>query len=680
MKAQYWDITDYSDDVAEALHQSLSIGKLASKVLSSRGFGISDAADMLRSRPESSLCDPMMLADIIPALETITQSIENGELICVFGDYDCDGVAATAMMKSYLESVGARSCYYIPQREKEGYGLNNAAIADLYRMGVRLIITVDNGVSAIDEIDYANSLGMKVVVTDHHTPKEILPNAAAVINPHRHDCQYPFKDLSGVGVAFKLLSALEGENGEGLIEQYSDFLTIGTVADVVSLTGENRCFVKHGLEMMENSDRPGIRAILRSAGLDGKKLNSDSIAFGIAPRINAAGRLDSAEIAVELLLTEDDNQACEIVSQLETLNTGRKSDEKIITDDIAVQLSEDPSLLNRRILVFSGEGWNAGIVGIVCSRMVERFGKPCLLIAKHGDDAKGSGRSVEGFSLINAIMDCSDLLTRYGGHPMAAGFSLKTDDIDEFSKQIEEYAKSNYDIMPAVRLKIDCEVEPVLLTVDEVKSLECMEPFGANNPQPVFMVRDAQVEKVIPLSEGKHSKLRLSKNGVVFSVLCFFMKPHGFCVSSGDKVDIVFTVSINEYQGQQSVSLKFKGIRLSNTDTSDLVLGQQLYESYLRKEYIDRQLIPTREETAVVYRYLRSVAQTGYSDNSIYCHIAQNQSVDYLRFRIALDVMKELNLINTETRDSIRIMAVNPKAQKVSLEDSLIIRSLQKQL
>lgn len=680
MKAQYWDIIEYSEDIAEALQQSLSIGKLAAKVLSSRGFGLSDAADMLCSRPESSLCDPMLLADIIPALETITQAIEEGDLICVFGDYDCDGVAATAMMKSYFESVGARSCYYIPQREKEGYGLNKAAIADLYRMGVRLIITVDNGVSAIEEIDYANSLGMKVVVTDHHTPKDILPNAAAVINPHRSDCQYPFKELSGVGVAFKLLCALEGENGEGLIEQYSDFLTIGTVADVVSLTGENRCFVKHGLELLENSDRPGINAILRSAGLDGKVLNSDSIAFGIAPRINAAGRLDSAEIAVELLLTEDDNQAYEIVSQLEALNTGRKQDEKVITDDIAVQITEDPSLLHRRILVFSGEGWNAGIVGIVCSRMVERFGKPCLLIAKNGEDAKGSGRSVEGFSLINAITACSDLLTRYGGHPMAAGFSLNSADIYDFSMQIEEFAKNNYDVMPAVRLKIDCDVDPNLLTVDEVKSLDCMEPFGASNPQPIFMVRNAQVEKVIPLSEGKHTKLRLSKNGVVFSVLCFFMKPHGFCVSAGDKVDIVFSVSINEFQGQQSVSLKYKGLRLSNTDTSNLVLGQQLYESYLRKETISTSLIPSRDETAIVYRYLRSVSQTGYSENSIYCHIIQNQFIDYVRFRIALDVMKELNLINIENRDGVRIMAVNPKTTRVSLEDSLIIRSLQKQL
>ena len=680
MKAQHWQISEYFEDVANAMQQSLSIKELAARVLSSRGYGLSDARAVLSCRPEVDLCDPMLLADIVPALEAITDAIENNELICVYGDYDCDGVASTAMMKSYLESVGARSCYYIPQREKEGYGLNNAAIADLYRMGVSMIITVDNGISAIDEIDYANSLGMRVVVTDHHQPKDILPRAAAVINPHRKDCAYPFKELSGVGVAFKLLCAMEGERGESLLEQYADFLAIGTVADVVSLTGENRCFVKRGLELMEQSDRPGIIAILQSAGLYGKRLNGDSVAFGIAPRINAAGRLDSAEMAVMLLLTESEEEAADIVSQLESLNSGRKSDEKVITDDIAVQIQNDPSILNRRVLIFSGENWNAGIVGIVCSRLVERFGKPCLLIAINGEDAKGSGRSVEGFSLINAITECSNLLTRYGGHPMAAGFSLKTDDIGEFSSQIEAFAKENYDIMPAITLKIDCEVPPKLLTVEQVKGLDCIEPFGSQNPSPVFLISGALVEKVIPLSEGKHCKLRLSKDGVGFMVLCFFMKTQGFCVSAGDVVDVAFSASINEYQGQQSVSLKFKGIRLHNTDCTELVIGQQRYEGYLRRENFGEELVPTRDETAVIYRYLRSLSQTEYSPNAIYCHIAQKQQLDYVRFRIALDVMQELDLIRIENRQGNTVTAINPTAQRVSLQNSSIIRSLQQQL
>jgi len=680
VKAQHWEISECSDGIVEALQQSLSLSELASRVLSSRGCGLSEASALLNGELQNELCDPMMLADIIPAIETFQDSVEKGELICVYGDYDCDGVAATAMMKSYLESIGARSCYYIPQREKEGYGLNNAAIADLRRMGVDLIITVDNGISAIEEIDYANSLGMRVIVTDHHRPKDVLPAAAAVIDPHRSDCSYPFKELSGVGVAFKFLAALEGERGEYLLEQYADLLTIGTVADVVSLTGENRCFVKRGLELMEQSDRAGIRAVLRVAGIEGKKLGADSIAFGIAPRVNAAGRLDSAEMAVELLLSENEEEAFEVASHLDSLNSGRKNDEKVVTDDIARQIESAPGLLNRRILVFSGSGWNAGIVGIVCSRLVERFGKPCLLIAINGDDAKGSGRSIEGFSLINAITACSHLLTRYGGHPMAAGFSLKTDDIKLFSDCIESFAKNNYDIMPAVTVKIDCEVEPGLMTVDQVKSLDCLEPFGANNPQPVFMITAATLEKVIPLSEGKHCKLRFVKNGIVFNVVCFFVKPQGFCASAGDVVDVAFTASINEYQGQKSVSLKFKAIRMSDTDTSALVVGQQKYECYLRGENLDAAMIPTRDETAVIYRYLKSMVQTDYSPNAIYCHLAQKKRLDYLKFRIALDVMGELDLIRTELRQGIKTITVNLSARRVSLDDSSIIRSLQQQL
>lgn len=680
MKAQLWSINGQNDDAAAALQQSLSLPKLAAMVLAGRGNTLCEAKALLDCEPKDTLCDPWLMADMEKAVCAVQQAVENGELICVFGDYDCDGVAATAMMKSYLESVGARSCYYIPNREKEGYGLNKAAIADLHRMGVSFIITVDNGISAIEEIDYANSLGMRVVVTDHHRPKDILPAAEAVLNPHRADCGYPFKELCGAGVAFKLLCAIEGENGEELLEQYGDFLAIGTIGDVVSLTGENRCFVKRGLELLADSYRPGIRALLCSAGLDGKRLSGDSVAFGIAPRINAAGRLDSAENAVMLLLTESESEAEEIVSQLEGFNTARKNDEKKITEDIAKQLENDPGLLNRRVICFYGEGWNAGIVGIVCSRLTERFGKPCLLIATNGDEAKGSGRSVEGYSLIEAITACSQKLTRYGGHPMAAGFSLMTDDIPEFLQAVADYSAKNYIEMPAVTLKVDCEVSPALMSVEEIEGLDSLEPFGSGNASPVFMVSGATVDKVIPLSEGKHCRLRLLKDNTAFSVLCFFMRPQGFCVGAGDVVDIAFSASVSEYQGQQSPSLKFKGIRLHDTDMRRLVSGRQRYEQYLRGEKAGAELIPTREETAVVYRYLKGIGKTDYSLDSIFCHILQKESMDYARFRIAIDVMLELGLISRDPPDKGGMLAVNLGAQKVQLQNSSIIRGLQQQL
>ncbi len=679
MKAQLWKVNEPQNEAAAAMKLSLKVPELAAMVLASRGNGLSDAKALLDSSLDS-LCDPWQMADMEKAVNEIHRAIEEGELICVFGDYDCDGVAATAMMKSYLESVGARSCYYIPHREKEGYGLNNAAVADLHRMGVSLIITVDNGISAIDEIEYANSLGMRVVVTDHHRPKDILPNAVAVVNPHRSDCGYPFKELAGVGVAFKLLCAMEGENGEELLEQYGDILTIGTIADIVSLTGENRCFVKRGLELLSDSYRVGIRALLASAGLEGKKLNSDSVAFGIAPRINSVGRLDSAENAVMLLLTEDEGEAAEIVAQMESLNALRKEEEKRIADDIAVQIKDNPSLLNRRILSFRGEGWNAGVVGIVCSRIVDKFGKPCLLIATDGDAAKGSGRSVEGYSLIGAIMACCEKLTRYGGHPMAAGFSLASCDVDEFLQSLERFSAENYPVMPTALLKADCVVEPSLLTVEQIKGLDILEPFGSDNPSPVFMVRGAMVDKLIPLSEGKHLKLRLSKNNTFFEVVCFFIKPVGFCVSVGDVVDIAFSASLGEYRGQVTPTLKFKAIRLADCDMNELVCGRQRYESYLRGENRSPELIPTRDEVAVVYRYLKSVGETFYSPDALFCHIIGNKPIDYLKFRIAMEVMLELGLISRESRQNGELISVNRNAAKVELKNSSVIRGLQQQL
>lgn len=680
MKAQIWDIPAQCNDSAEELRNALLIPELASMVLASRGCKVSEAECLLKSEPENTLCDPMLLCDIIPALETIQNAIENDEFICIYGDYDCDGVASTAMLKSYFESVGVRSCYYIPHREKEGYGLNNSAIDDLHRLGVSLIITVDNGISAIDEIDYANSLGMRVVVTDHHQPRDVLPAAAAVINPHRSDCDYPFKDLSGVGVAFKLLCAMEGERGEELLEQYADFLSIGTVADVVPLIGENRCFVKHGLELLADSHRPGVRALLELAGLSGKKLTGESIAFGLAPRINAAGRLDSAELAVMLLLTESDEEAKELADQLEALNQIRRTDEKKITDDIAAQLLADPALLYRRILIFSGENWNAGIVGIVCSRLVERFGKPCLLISIQNNEAKGSGRSVAGFSLIQAISACGECLTRYGGHPMAAGFSLNPDNISEFCNQMEQFAAGHYPVMPSLHLKVDSVVSPDLLNVEQVKGLECLEPFGSQNPAPTFMVTDALLEKVIPLSEGKHCKLHLRKNGANFFVLCFFVRPQGFCAAVGDSVDIAFSTSINEYQGKQSVSLKLKGIRLANSDMNLLVDGEQRYDSYLRREILGNELVPTREETAVVYRYIKKQGSVAFSPNALYCHIVQIEPIDYLRFRIALEVMLELGLLQRNTYNDVTVLSIDTTVVRVQLENSSIIRSLQQQI
>ncbi len=673
MKKQVWEILPQREQEARELSSSLGLEPLAASVLAARGYTGESARPLLRGGGQ--LFDPMTMRDLDRAAQAVSETVEAGGMICIYGDYDCDGVTATVMLKDYFDAVGARSCYYIPDREREGYGLNCAAIDQLHRLGVDLILTVDNGVSAVDEIAYAYSLGMRVVVTDHHQPGPVLPHAEAVVDPHREDCGYPFKHLCGVGVAFKLLCALEGEWGECLLEQYADLLAIGTVADVVALTGENRLFVTRGLAMLRESPRPGVRALLEVARIGEGTLHTDAIAFGLAPRINAAGRLGSADLAAMLLLTESEDEARELAGQMEERNVLRREEEKKIADRIAAQIQKNPAQIRRRILVFSGEDFQAGVVGIVCSRLVERFGKPCLIIACDGSSAKGSGRSVEGFSLIDAVAACGHLLTRYGGHPMAAGFSLDTDKIGEFADALERYA-ADCGEMPIPRLTIDAVVSPDQLTVDAVRRLSCLEPFGCENPAPVFLLDGMRLEQVVPLSGGKHCKLRLSRGSAQLSALCFFTRPDQLEALPGETIDIACAVSINEYQGQRSVSVRCVDYRLHHSDLLALWQGEQRYERYLRREGPVRDLIPSREETAVVYRYLRQKGALSLSEQAIYCRVTREHPLDYVRFRIALSVMLELGLVERRRNGDGEVLAVVPGAAKVQLENSLILKEL----
>jgi len=667
-----WKILSSDTNIGRELADACGLSLLAANVLSARGYTRESADMLVRAEKYTLLHDPLLMKDMDKAVLTVSEAVENGEMICVFGDYDCDGVAATVMLHDYLSQIGARVCYYIPHREKEGYGLNKKAILELYNYGVDLIVTVDNGVSAIDEIAYANELGMRVVVTDHHQPRPELPDACAVVDPHRADDKYPFPEICGAGVAFKLICAMEGENGYGALEEYGDLLAIGTVADVVDLKDENRIFVRRGLEIMSESPRTGIFELLKAAGLEGKNLSSESVAFGIAPRINAVGRIESAETAAMLLLTESSSEACELAAVLDSCNQSRRVMEKTIVDDIAAMLERDPSITGKRLIIIDGSGWNAGVVGIVCSRLVERFNKPCIIIAKEGDNAKGSGRSVDGFSLIDAVSSCADILTRYGGHPMAAGFSLNSFDVPEFRRRIEEYAAKNHYEMPPVTLKVDCAVSPENLTVDEVRGLSVLEPFGCGNEPPVFAVLDARIERVVALSEGKHSKIRLSKNGMFFDALFFSVSPRQLGFEAGDRVDVAFSVGLNEFRGEISVSLKAKGICAAGEDTYALHREKQLYERCTRGECKGIDLVPTRDETALVYRYIRALNEAPFAPDVLYRNFKRQSDMSYARFRLAIDILTELGVF-IKTPNAI---AVAPSGTKVDLNSSAIVRRL----
>jgi len=667
-----WQFLSRDLSGVDALCARYAIPRLAAAVLAARDTSPQQIEELLGKGAGQQLFDPLLMRDMDRAAAAVREAVENGELICVCGDYDCDGVAATAIVSDYLTQIGARVCYHIPSREKEGYGLSKRAVRELADYGVRLLLTVDNGISAIEEVAYANSLGLRVVITDHHEPQEILPEAIAVVDPHRADCAYPYKELCGAGVVFKLLCALEGETGFGLLEAYGDLLAIATIADVVELSGENRIFVRRGLELLRESERCGVQTLLGVAGIAGKTLSAESVAFGLAPRINAAGRVNSAEMVVELLLTERESEAVALSEQLNSFNEQRRELEKVVIDGIAAQLAANPTLQYERVIVIDGEGWNAGIIGIVCSRLVERFDKPCVIIARDGELARGSGRSVDGFSLIDAISACSHLLTRYGGHPMAAGFSLMSEDISAFRAALEAYAAETAPEMPSVSLRIDCVVPPALLSVEEVRGLSLLEPFGRGNDMPVFAVCGAVLERVIPLSEGRHCKLRLSVDDVSFFVLCFSVRPEQLGYAAGDVVDVAFSASINEYRGMVSVSLRLRGICLSGEDFTYFHHARQLYEACQRGERGGNAFLPTRDEAVSIYRGMRALGRTAWVPELLYRRICGDTSIDFVHFCVCVEAFVQLEILRRENG----MIEINSGAAKTDFGAAPIIRRL----
>ena len=528
MSIKFWNTASRTaDPEALASLQAAGLSPLCARVLSARGVRSLEEIQSLYGEKDT-LFDPFLLRDMDRAVERIRLAMESGELIVVYGDYDCDGVTSTALLYSYLEAVGANVIYYIPDREQEGYGLNTEAIDFLHNVrGIGLIITVDNGVSAHEEIAHANSLGIDVVVTDHHQPRETLPDAVAVVDPHRPDCPSPFKGLSGVGVAFKLVCALEGDDGYEMIEHYGDLAALGTIADVMPLTYDNRTLVRHGLELLADSARPGIRALVELAGLSGRPMTDVSAAFGLAPRINAAGRMGDVYDALELLLCEDEGTAREKAEILCGYNDQRKKIEAEILAEVAAKITADPSLVQERVIVMDGAGWHHGVVGILCSRLVEKYGRPAFLISTDDTEGRSSGRGIDGVSVIEAVSACGDLLTRYGGHAQAAGFTLLKENLPAFRERFLGYFREHYPIMPYYKLTADCVVEPSELTVPMVQSLSRLEPFGEGNPSPVFELDAVRLERIQSLSGGKHLKLACSKNGTAFQVLLFGTGPDG---------------------------------------------------------------------------------------------------------------------------------------------------------
>ena len=675
-----WSVAKVNKERAIAMASKLEIPPLLAMMLDIRG--ITKEEDVINFLQENKdFSDPFLMKDMDKAVERITTAVENGEKICVYGDYDADGVTSTSLLYSYLrDSLGADVMFYIPTRTGEGYGMNKGAVDKIHSQGITLIITVDNGISAREEIDYANTLGIDTVITDHHMPSGAIPKAVAVVNAHQKDDKSPFKDFSGVGVAFKLVMAIEGEYADvdSLLENFSDIATLGTIGDIVPLVGENRTLVKNGLRHIQNSDRIGINAMKQESGIAEKEINSSNVAFTLVPRINAGGRLGSSEKSVNLLLTEDEDEAVTIADKLGMDNRERQSIEKEILASIDEEVRRTPNIVNDKILVFAGKGWHQGVVGIVASRIKEIYDKPTIIIGIDDDGvARGSGRSVEGFSLCDAVFACSEHLTHYGGHPMAVGISLEKEKINDFRKAINAYCK---DIkMPYNILHIDCKLNPNQLDLSILDCLSYIEPCGASNPSPIFGLYNMTVIATKEIGNGKHMRITLSRGQGQVPVYAVYFN-HNFQSCSyrnGDIVDVAVSLDRNIYNGQENLSVIIKDIKYSQSNNEELIDSERIFDKFAKRYKLTKNevmsILPTRNDFAYVYRFLKQNKGFIYGEYALVN--ALNYKISMGKLIVILYSMKELGLINWQQGLYQSIIEMK-ESGKVNLEDSVFIKKL----
>lgn len=546
---------------------------LVSNILLNRGVDESEFKTFL-SKSKQGILNPMSMLDMDKAVLRIAEALEKKEKITIYGDYDVDGITSTSLLYGFLKKLGADVKYYIPDRKDEGYGINIMAVNKLIKEGVKLLITVDCGITAIGEIEFAKLQGMDVVVTDHHTCKERIPTAAvAVLNPKREDDEYEFDALAGVGVAFKLVLALSmhfNMNTSKVFDEFVELAAIGTVADVVPLTSENRVIVEKGLAILQNPTRCGIRALLEVSGVSDKKVTAGTIAFALAPRINAAGRLGTAVTAVELLMTDDNAEAVRIAAELDEANKTRQQTELEIHREAIEMIEQDKDFEKKNVIVLGKNGWHNGVIGIVASRLAEVYHRPCILISIDNGVGKGSGRSVGNFNLFDALTACESVLTNFGGHSVAAGLGINEDKIAELDKMINKYAKENLtaeDMVPIV--KIDCIIGGANLNIATAKMLSALEPYGMGNETPVFAVKDVQVAEISSVgAEKKHLRMQVIKDGVKINAIGFGMGEFLDLLNVGDIVHLAAKLDINTYRGNESVQLVLNDIKIKTTQTA----------------------------------------------------------------------------------------------------------------
>lgn len=697
------------------LAEQTGFSPVCARLLYHRGLRTAEAVTRFLCCEDTSFHSPFLLKDVKLAVARIREALARKEKIVIYGDYDVDGVTSVSMLYLYLTGMGGDVGYYIPSRSGEGYGLSRSALDKLQADGVGLVITVDTGITACEEAEYAKEIGIDMVITDHHECRATLPDAVAVVNPHRPDCPYPFKELAGVGVVFKLIAAFEAtlgaEKGEPEIEgvrrvaaRFADLVAIGTIADVMPIMDENRLIVTLGLSQIERTERVGLAALLdkASAGASGKpqrrrKITSTFIGFGVAPRINAAGRMSEAKIAVELLLAKTDEEADRMASELCEINSLRQSEENTIAEQAYRRIEEEFDPDTTRVLVLEDDHWRQGIIGIVCSRITERYGLPSILVSFDGatqgfdspdDQGKGSGRSVKGMNLVEALTACEDLLVKFGGHELAAGLTIRRDKLDEFRARINAHAaKCLPDGGVCAQVEADLELDMRDVTIPFAEELSRMEPFGVANPVPQFILRDLTLERITELGGGKHLKLQVGKDGISHTAMLFSTPRSRFPYVEGDRIDLLCTVDINEFRDIRTVQLIVQDFKSSQCYESECNEHIERYRAVRAgaQFHTAEDLIPVREDFAHVYTVLRREFRQGkdiFTERALLpmLNAGAPHPINYGKMKYILEIFHELKICGAEEiEEGVYRFDIYFNASKTNIEKSYLLKKLKSQ-
>ena len=703
------DLTPEAIAGKEELTRALGIDPVVSRLLWNRGYRTPEDAKSYFTLANEMLGDPFDLADMKAAVDRIARALASHEKITIWGDYDVDGVTSVTTLLLYLKEKGGDVSYFIPSRFGDGYGVSDASVAQLAEEGTKLIVTVDTGITANLEVEHAKALGVDFVVTDHHECCESIPDAVAVVNPHRPDCSYPFKELAGVGVTFKLLCALE-ETLSGVDRatavntvalDCADLVAIGTIADVMPITGENRLIVKLGLDMIERRPRPSLAALIEQVNAKGdqrdrqykkkQQITSSFIGFTVAPRINAVGRVRSASLAVDFLLADTPERASELAAVLCDANRERQDEENRIVRDAFAMIEAEHDFENDPVIVLSSDEWHHGVIGIVASRITDRYGLPSILVSFEGredpypspdDVGKGSGRSVKGLNLFDALASCEDILPKYGGHELAAGLSIRRADFPAFRERINEYARARVTrdaLIPT--LSADCELTEDDLSLSLEEQIERMEPFGVGNPTPYFVTRGAVVRQITPIGGGKHTKLLVGIGNASFEAMFFRMPESSLDLYVGEKIDLFYSLGINEFGGRRSLQLIVKDKKRSSDESERLGAERGALRAILDgNDPVGVTVpIPDRVDFAMVYRLIRETTAMGehfFPVRSMLSRLTSDprSPFGYLKLGLILRIFEETGLITLSLEgEDLYAIDLAKNDRKVDLEQSTIL-------